>query len=152
MCADLAHIWHLESRVRAEHVQTGFQPDMSKLDFSLKVATWRVWLESCVVHGRKLQTADSQVWQDSAGLAPNVRKPAESRKVAILQISADSAESRLFAKSCDSAGLAPNSCQDLKKSSGPAKPGFQVLYIDHFQLPPRWKMTGQTGDPFRGRR
>ena len=28
----------------------------------------------------------------------------------------------------------------------------QVLYIDHFQLPPRWKMTGEEGDPFGGRR
>ena len=28
----------------------------------------------------------------------------------------------------------------------------QVLYIDHFQLPPWWKMTGEDGDPFGGRR
>ena len=28
----------------------------------------------------------------------------------------------------------------------------QVLLIDHFQLPPRWKMTGQEGDPFGGPR
>ena len=42
--------------------------------------------------------------------------------------------------------------RDLSKSRffgvGPAKPWIQVLYIDHFQLPPRWKMTGQDGDPF----
>ena len=28
----------------------------------------------------------------------------------------------------------------------------RCLYIDHFQLPPRWKMTGEEGDPFGGRR
>ena len=43
--------------------------------------------------------------------------------------------------------------QDLPKSRffgfGPAKPGSRCLYIDHFQLPPRWKMTGEDGDPFR---
>ena len=28
----------------------------------------------------------------------------------------------------------------------------RCLYIDHFQLPPWWKMTGEDGDPFGGRR
>ena len=63
-----------------------------------------------------------------------------------------SALSQLFAKSRECADLLRNMCQQLRKASKPAKPGFQVLYIDHFQLPPRWKMTGEDGDPFRGRR
>ena len=74
------------------------------------------------------------------------------RKCTFSMFPANSALSRLFAQSRESAGLARNMCQVLKKSSKPAKPGFQVLYIDHFQLPPRWKMTGEDGDPFRGRR
>ena len=105
-----------------------------------------------MVHGRRFRTADSRVWRDSAGLARNPQKVDFLRKVAILRILQKSADSALFAKSRDSAGLAPNSCQDLKVAPKPAKPGFQVLYIDHFQLPPRWKMTGEDGDPFRGRR
>ena len=61
------------------------------------------------------------------------------RKCTFSMFPANSALSRLFAQSRESAGLARNMCQVLKKSSKPAKPGFQVLYIDHFQLPPRWK-------------
>ena len=34
----------------------------------------------------------------------------------------------------------------------PQNLGPRVLYIDHFQLPPWWKMTGEEGDPFRGPR
>ena len=46
----------------------------------------------------------------------------------------------------------PDLPKPARRLSGPPKPAPRVLYIDHFQLPPRWKMTGQEGDPFGGPR
>ena len=42
----------------------------------------------------------------------------------------------------------PDPGSDLESGSDLAKVPIQALYIDHFQLPPRWKMTGEDGDPF----
>ena len=42
----------------------------------------------------------------------------------------------------------PDPGSDLDLWSDLAKVPIQALYIDHFQLPPRWKMTGEDGDPF----
>ena len=54
----------------------------------------------------------------------------------------------------DSQNPAPSSDLRIWPDPGSNLPEsrFQALYIDHFQLPPWWKMTGEDGDPFRGRR
>ena len=51
-----------------------------------------------------------------------------------------------------SAGPTSDLVRTLIRTLRPAKTWSQALYIDHFQLPPWWKMTGEEGDPFRGPR
>ena len=70
-----------------------------------------------------------RVWLDSARVAVRTNRSLSGETCSNWQVWQDLSESRFF-------------------GFGPAKPGSRCLYIDHFQLPPRWKMTGQDGDPF----
>ena len=67
-------------------------------------------------------------------------------EILVRQVSALGA--RFGRSELDLAGLAPSADFAVRTR----KSTSQVLYIDHFQLPPRWKMTGEEGDRFGGRR
>ena len=86
--------------------------------------------------------AEIAVWQRFGQILVGPGIPARSSQTAVRTVWPESA------RKCDS-GQIPGS--DRIWPLWRVRPGqtrTQGLYIDHFQYPPRWKMTGEEGDPF----